>query len=459
MRQSRCEWRQEIARLSSVIANLGVEVASPVPGYYQKERKIPQDPIGSQQEANIRYQSSNFQYDFACVVSRNPRIECPDYHSVDSFSDWICKCEHFFEVNQIAECHKIWTVSFHLYGEALEWHQSFMKDKENSNLDLEEYVRFMGSRFDKKLQQLGSVKEYLKDFEKVRFQANYSESQALELFLSGLKENLQRLVGRLHPTSVMEAFRFANLFDTAFESDCNPAPTQISNISYPPSFNNQIPTLTNLAYQKQLNNNPKTCQKGVTSSPENDETNVEKPSCVDAMELVLGSKEKEGEIDGLKLGKFSQFSHLIDSELTYDLVDEEMKVQEYMEVHDTENDDEFHQPADIRVEEMCHLEDYELSLEQMDVKEIKVDEDDFLSGGNAHAMEIKENGSSLGEKYVHGFEILWNCNMVLFIIFCANDRAVSTQWNFKKRKKKFAFVVVVLGQGQFGGRGAIIKQD
>lgn len=112
----------------------------------------------------------------------------------------------------------------------------------------------------KKMNQEGSVEEYQREFEKVRFQAHCSEEQALDMFLRGLKEKLEWCVVALHPTSVIEAFHYATLYETAFSSDTNPAPAMTTFKQNPTYNRNQSAILPTPSYQRKPLNPTTTVQ-------------------------------------------------------------------------------------------------------------------------------------------------------------------------------------------------------
>lgn len=196
---------------------------------------------------------------------------------MNSFRGWLYKCEQFFELNRIPAQNKIKTVFFHLYGDALEWHQNFMEDKKDSHVSWEKYVQFMGLRFDKnvfkrpmiqlkKMNYEGTVQECQREFERVRFQAHFSKEQVSDMFLGGLKEKLQCYVAALHPTSVMEAFHYATLYETAFNSDINPSPA-MTTLKQKPTYNrNQGLVLPTPSYKKKPYNPYPTMQTNSNSN-------------------------------------------------------------------------------------------------------------------------------------------------------------------------------------------------
>lgn len=126
-----------------------------------------------------------------------------------------------------------------------------MLDKKGRAVPWEEYIRNMALRFDKnraidpmamlkKLVQTSSVENCQREFESIRFQAKCSEAHALSLFLGGLKDKLHSLVSLHKPTTVMEAFDYATLYESALEADYSTGENQFTMRSYTagPKYNN-----------------------------------------------------------------------------------------------------------------------------------------------------------------------------------------------------------------------------
>lgn len=262
---------EQMADLNRVVMNLATkvgEIATSVKQIQQQERPAASTQPEIPAENNTRYQEDYFAYDMNPNLARYGRIECPNFDGSDSFRGWLYKCEQFLEINRIPAQNRIRIVFFHLFGDALEWHQCYMEDKREVNVSWEQYRNAMSLRFDrnilkrpliqlKKMQQVGSVEEYQQEFERIRFQAQCSETQALDMFLGGLKEKLQCFVAALQPTSVMEAFHYATLYETALSSDISPAPAITTYKQYPATIRNQNPVLPTPNYQKRL---PQTAQ-------------------------------------------------------------------------------------------------------------------------------------------------------------------------------------------------------
>ncbi|KAJ7980562.1 Retrotransposon gag protein [Quillaja saponaria] len=127
---------------------------------------------------------------------RYARMDCPRFEW-ENFREWMYKMDQFFEVEGVLEMHKIRTVSAHLEGRALHWHQTFMRSLAGKVVSWDQYSasmrhRFANSAFEDlvanlvKLRQWGNVKDYQEQFENVLSQTSISESFSISCFLSGL---------------------------------------------------------------------------------------------------------------------------------------------------------------------------------------------------------------------------------------------------------------------------------
>lgn len=98
--------------------------------------------------------AANYAVYYARNISRYNRIEFHVYDGMENLWSWKCRCEQYFEVQQVPEFLKIRIVYFSLTGDAVEWHHAFMEDKKGMVISWEMYTYHMRLRFDKN--QLGS---------------------------------------------------------------------------------------------------------------------------------------------------------------------------------------------------------------------------------------------------------------------------------------------------------------
>lgn len=181
------------------------------------------------QETPVRYHENHFlpqePFNPAVSTARIPRIDFPGYDGTASFRSWKGKMEQYFEVFQTPELQKIRTVYFHLGGIALDWHDSFVSDKQDLQLSWPQYAFHMGLRFDimqlgdpmrqlKELQHSGSIEEYHIEFERIRAQTRCEEAHALSMFLGGLRgSKLKGLVTAGRPRTMLEAYNLAKIYE------------------------------------------------------------------------------------------------------------------------------------------------------------------------------------------------------------------------------------------------------
>ncbi|GKV00657.1 hypothetical protein SLEP1_g13320 [Rubroshorea leprosula] len=92
----------------------------------------------------------------------------------------------------------------YLCGDAIVWHECYMQDKATF-LDWRDYISDMSLRFGegelqdpivlwKNLNQIGSVSDYQKEFERIRARVKCSKRQFVAMFVGGLKEEIQHAV-------------------------------------------------------------------------------------------------------------------------------------------------------------------------------------------------------------------------------------------------------------------------
>ncbi|XP_019227493.1 PREDICTED: uncharacterized protein LOC109208797 [Nicotiana attenuata] len=164
----------------------------------------------------------------------NSKIDCPYFEEGDPKA-WLRKCERYFHYNHIIDPqHKLDTAVLHLNGRAEEWYFSYQlsrgtvrwgefteeickrfNDADNSNLNL------LG-RF-KRVEQNGSVNEYLERFEDLKAwvlikHPTIPEEFFLGFFIEGLKEEIRHTVKMLDPYSLSHAVEKARHKEELMES-------------------------------------------------------------------------------------------------------------------------------------------------------------------------------------------------------------------------------------------------
>lgn len=135
------------------------------------------------------------------------KLDFPKFNDEDVVG-WIYRCNHYFKVDVVPDELKVDLATIHLDGDALLWHQSYMKmkDVQGATVSWEEYSIFVNSRFGlspfddpildlKNLKQSGTSSEYYHSFTSlfhhVQLLDPMTERHALSYFLGGLKLDLQ----------------------------------------------------------------------------------------------------------------------------------------------------------------------------------------------------------------------------------------------------------------------------
>ena len=156
------------------------------------------------------------------IPTRNSRVEFPRFDG-DDFRGWAYRSRQFFEVDGTPPEHRIRLLSIHLEGHALRWHQNFMRGRSFQDVRWEDYFRSMEAKFSdvrienplialKKLSQGDeSVFEYEKRFDELLSEEELPEALAVNMFIGGLRPDIQQLVLNMAPTSLSVATNVARL--------------------------------------------------------------------------------------------------------------------------------------------------------------------------------------------------------------------------------------------------------
>lgn len=146
------EMRRSNQLLLEALAQINAKLANLEPGLESRETERgdlnPPVEIGAKSSAmKSRYHDLKLNRNDV-VDNRVDRFECPGYCGTTDFRSWLYKCEQYLDINRIPANRMVRFVSFKLEGLALEWHQSFMEDKQDRSVSWDEYVRNMSLRFD-----------------------------------------------------------------------------------------------------------------------------------------------------------------------------------------------------------------------------------------------------------------------------------------------------------------------
>ena len=113
------------------------------------------------------------------------------------------------------------TVMMHLEGEALQWHQRFMKNHERLfDVNWSQYMLEMRNRFSDNeftdlmleivsLKQTASVEDFYKEFESLLNLLHLLADYALSIFISNLKPNISSPMRLFYPKTLTHAFNLA----------------------------------------------------------------------------------------------------------------------------------------------------------------------------------------------------------------------------------------------------------
>ena len=109
---------------------------------------------------------------------------------------------------------KVKLAAIHMEGKALQWHQSFMKNRNQiEEPPWDDYVEALKGRFGERIYedpmadlkgliQIGTLQEYLEEFDILSHKVNLTEDYSLSCFLSGLKDEIRIPVRMLGPKSL-----------------------------------------------------------------------------------------------------------------------------------------------------------------------------------------------------------------------------------------------------------------
>ncbi|XP_074297152.1 uncharacterized protein LOC141627838 [Silene latifolia] len=152
----------------------------------------------------------------------SPKVEFPVFDG-NGPRIWVKKCKKYFDLCKIADNQKLNLASLYMVGKAEAWVHSYMSMR--PNVDWEDFVLDLCARFKEnlgsnvveefnKLQQTGTLEEYLDNFENLRglmLQRNalLPDSHFLDSFVGGLKPTIKPFVRALRPASVAQAMELA----------------------------------------------------------------------------------------------------------------------------------------------------------------------------------------------------------------------------------------------------------
>ncbi|KAK9062911.1 hypothetical protein SSX86_020101 [Deinandra increscens subsp. villosa] len=158
-------------------------------------------------------------------MPRLVKVEFPRFSGED-VEDWVCKCDHFFSIDDTPANFKVRYAVVHLDGKALKWHHNIMKLKNVpvANVDWKEYASAITARFSTtmfedamgvltSIAQTGTLEEFYQLFDECLLKVTISEEYAVSIFLKGLKPEIGCPVRMFQPKTLKQAF--ARMQDSA----------------------------------------------------------------------------------------------------------------------------------------------------------------------------------------------------------------------------------------------------
>lgn len=109
-------------------------------------------------------------------------------------------------------------MSIHLERKVLHWYKAFLNTKDKGRVYLwKEFVDMLISQFGeqvysdpateiKKLRQVGTLQQYLEEFDVLFSKSGLNEAQAVSHFLGGLREEIELSVRLFNPTKLQSAY-------------------------------------------------------------------------------------------------------------------------------------------------------------------------------------------------------------------------------------------------------------
>ncbi|XP_060178356.1 uncharacterized protein LOC132608338 [Lycium barbarum] len=189
---------------------------SPLPNYNTSQQIPYPNPV--QNSHNIHLPIPSF--------TKYTKIEFPRFSGED-LRTWLYKVEQFFSVEDISIHQRLKLVAIHFDGDALQWHQGYMKARAHLPLPTwEEYLYALADRFGAeytdpmtelmRVKHTGSVKEYQAAFDSVMTRLNLSVEHSISIFLNNLRPELSDAVRIGNPCNLPQAYYLARLHESNF---------------------------------------------------------------------------------------------------------------------------------------------------------------------------------------------------------------------------------------------------
>nr|GEY14246.1 hypothetical protein [Tanacetum cinerariifolium] len=126
------------------------------------------------------------------------KIDFPMF-SGDDVEGWVYHCEQLFAMDETPEGMKLRYAVVHLEGDALQWHQAYLRTR-NATDPLEELAS---------LNQTGTLHDLNMAFDALLNKVNLTESQAISLYLKALSPDIRGMVKMFRSRTLHEAYGLA----------------------------------------------------------------------------------------------------------------------------------------------------------------------------------------------------------------------------------------------------------
>lgn len=157
-------------------------------------------------------------------ITKNPKILFPSFDGTN-LRNWIRKCKKYFNINPIFDEQKLDMVSIHLEGRVNMWYHDYQES--NATITWDQFMLDVCNRFQEgghdniigefnKLRQNESVEEYHENFEELKAfivtkHRSFGKDYYIESFISGLNEEVAKMVQLLSSTTLTQAIYMAKI--------------------------------------------------------------------------------------------------------------------------------------------------------------------------------------------------------------------------------------------------------
>ncbi|XP_021768532.1 uncharacterized protein LOC110732838 [Chenopodium quinoa] len=153
------------------------------------------------------------------TLGMNPKLEFPKFNGVNP-RIWVKKCCKYFNLCKIADDQKVDLASLNMTDKAEHWVMNYVSIRRSVAVDWNDFVVDLYARFRdnsaldvveqfNRLQQLGSIEDYIDEFEKLRsvmLMNNHilPDAYILESFVGGLKPAVKPFVKAFKPATIAQ---------------------------------------------------------------------------------------------------------------------------------------------------------------------------------------------------------------------------------------------------------------